>query len=115
MRKTNKFIFICMISVSLGISFFFKNISAVHEEASHEKNIGHNPDGTIHDAANIKDGGKTAGDMEGSAEHGEIHTSSHIWPHYGKMLIFAKILLAFMLFSFIAPLAHYYIKGEKHH
>ncbi|MDD5772263.1 MAG: hypothetical protein PHX78_02205 [bacterium] len=41
--------------------------------------------------------------------------SSHIWPYYGKMVIFSEIMFTFMLFSFIAPLAHFYIKGEKHH
>lgn len=117
MQTPVKFIFTCIISVILAVPLLYKNISAAHEE-----NTAHSAKSTEHGkeaAENVK---KSAIEKHGeevtaqgeSISHGEEHGSSKIWPHYGKMAIFAKLLLAFMVFSFVAPLIHFYTKGSHH-
>ena len=116
MRNSIKFIFAFITAIILAIPLFPKNISAAHEESLEQitKNIEHGEKVTENtEKSTIKGHVEevTAQNVEGMA-HEETHGSSQIWPHYGKMIIFAKFLFAFMIFSFIAPLVHFYFKSE---
>lgn len=114
MRTSNKFIFTCLTAVILFAPIFSTNVLSAYEDIKHKSQAASQKHKEILDS-------EKKSHEENSAEHiaadkqTEEHGVSHIWPHYGKMVIFAKIMFAFMLFSFIAPLSHFYIKGEKHH